>query len=343
MIDFSTEGLYKQLAERPHVVILGAGASVATIPKEDKYGVHSITMANCIDALKLKDLLLAANIKEKSGNLEAIYSELAERKDCELLKMVIEDKITTYFGNLKLPDTPTIYDYLLLSLRKKDYVFTFNWDPMLIQAYQRVSNITDNLPLMVFLHGNIGMAKCDNCGQIQYSFNSECISCGCESLIRSKLLFPVKDKSYTDDEYISNAWRTFLEVIAGCTILTVFGYSAPSSDIKAVKAMQVAFNSNFRKFDKIEIIDIKPENEISENWNPFFESTNSNYDIIPSFWNSILARFPRRTIEGYCQANIKCWWGDSSIKFRPDLNFEELKNLITPLLNKEKQNDYSVI
>ena len=53
MIDFSTEGLYKQLAERPHVVILGAGASVATIPKGDKYGVHSITMANCIDALKL--------------------------------------------------------------------------------------------------------------------------------------------------------------------------------------------------------------------------------------------------------------------------------------------------
>ncbi|MHA1748548.1 MAG: hypothetical protein ACTSXN_02865 [Promethearchaeota archaeon] len=33
-----------------------------------------------------------------------------------------------------MTESPTIYDYLILSLRKKDVIATFNWDPLLVQA-----------------------------------------------------------------------------------------------------------------------------------------------------------------------------------------------------------------
>lgn len=35
-----------------------------------------------------------------------------------------------------MTESPTIYDYLLLSLRKKDVVATINWDPLLVQALE---------------------------------------------------------------------------------------------------------------------------------------------------------------------------------------------------------------
>ena len=38
-----------------------------------------------------------------------------------------------YFAMLRLPDSPTLYDYLILSTM--DIIATFNWDPFLLQAY----------------------------------------------------------------------------------------------------------------------------------------------------------------------------------------------------------------
>jgi hypothetical protein len=40
---------------------------------------------------------------------------------------------------LELPDHPTVYDHLLLSLRKKDAIFTFNWDPFLLMRTLEIS------------------------------------------------------------------------------------------------------------------------------------------------------------------------------------------------------------
>lgn len=39
---------------------------------------------------------------------------------------ILENKIIDYFTNLKLPETPTFYDHLILCLRKKDVIATFN-------------------------------------------------------------------------------------------------------------------------------------------------------------------------------------------------------------------------
>ena len=59
------------LRDRPHVVILGAGASVATIPNGDKYGRKISVMDGFIDNLGLRGIL--SGIEFESENLEDIY------------------------------------------------------------------------------------------------------------------------------------------------------------------------------------------------------------------------------------------------------------------------------
>ena len=132
----------EHLKQRPHLVILGAGATIATIPAGDKYGRKSSVMDNFISELQ----------------------ELYERNDCQNIRLALEERIFNHFDLLCLPDQPTIYDLLIISLRKKDAIATFNWDPLLLQAYNRVVKITDDLPELLFLHGCVhaGICRQDN-------------------------------------------------------------------------------------------------------------------------------------------------------------------------------------
>lgn len=60
---------------RAHTVILGAGATVATIPNGDKHGKKSSVMNGLIEKLQLSDILSGIKLNTKSDNLEDIYSE----------------------------------------------------------------------------------------------------------------------------------------------------------------------------------------------------------------------------------------------------------------------------
>lgn len=60
-------------------------------------------------------------------------------------------------SSYELPDSPTIYDFLVLSLTEKDLIVTFNWDPLLVQAICRVQRYTSNIPQVAFLHGNVAV------------------------------------------------------------------------------------------------------------------------------------------------------------------------------------------
>ena len=66
---------------RPHVVILGAGATVATILNGDKYGNLCSVMHGFIHNLGLDTILASVKLNTKSENIEDIYSELYERGD----------------------------------------------------------------------------------------------------------------------------------------------------------------------------------------------------------------------------------------------------------------------
>lgn len=120
-----------------HTVLLGAGATMAAIPNGDKNGKKSSVMNNLFSELGMNYILKNVHLHTSSKNLEDIYSELASRPEYKDVVQVIEKSLYDYFASLEIPDYPTIYDYLILSLTGKDVIATFNWDPLLIQAYKR--------------------------------------------------------------------------------------------------------------------------------------------------------------------------------------------------------------
>ena len=83
-------------------------------------------------------------------DFESLYSGLATSGANEDLLREIEETVFDYFRGLRLPDHPTLYDHLVLSLRRKDGIAAFNWDPLLWQALVRIAAIWDE-----------GIAECD--------------------------------------------------------------------------------------------------------------------------------------------------------------------------------------
>jgi len=136
----------------PHVVILGAGASKACCPKGDANGRPLPVMADLVRELSLEDVVRKSG-HDPAGNFEEIYSQLFAAGDTDTIK-TLDDATRSYFEQVKLPDEVTVYDYLLLSMRPKDMIVSFNWDPLLPQAYRRWrARIGSHLPEITFPHG----------------------------------------------------------------------------------------------------------------------------------------------------------------------------------------------
>lgn len=252
------------MKNRPHVVILGAGASCAAIPNGDKFGKKISAMSGFIEKLGLSDILSEVEIITKSDNLEDIYMELDERSKTDdkysQVKDKLEKKIRAYMLDFKLPDNPTIYDYLVMGLTSKDLIATFNWDPFLVQAIGRTLRYTDNVPQVAFLHGNVAVGYCKednimgNVGQL----------CRCGKLLEPmKLLFPIKNKDYNSDVAIQKSWKNLSNALEVAYMVTIFGYSAPKSDYEAVKMLKKAWGSvEDRNMEEIELIDIRGNNKL---------------------------------------------------------------------------------
>lgn len=281
---------------RPHVVLLGAGASFAALPDGDKNGRVLPLMNNLIETLGLEDVIDRANVDRTSGNFEDIYAAIHKRPDLNDLRAEIESAVTSYFTSLRLPDEPTIYDHLVLSLRNKDFIATFNWDPLLVQALARNGH-RFKLPRLLFLHGNVAVAYCPN-GHIMGNIGGICSQCGA-SLIPTKLLYPVSQKNYEDDEFISRQWITVADVFKRACMVTIFGYGAPTSDASAIKLLKRAWGDvNERALEEVEIIDIRSEDDLCNAWSPFIHT--HHYGVEKSFYDSWIANHPRRTGEAYC-------------------------------------------
>ncbi len=128
---------------RPHVVILGAGASFAATPKGDRNGNRLPLMDNFVDVVGLRNILERHQLGHLAEqNFEDVYSNIHAAQTKHVALQEIESAVDSYFRRLALPDNPTIYDYLVLSLRPKDVIATFNWDPFLFEACRRNCTIT---------------------------------------------------------------------------------------------------------------------------------------------------------------------------------------------------------
>lgn len=313
-----------------HLVILGAGASRAAVPNGDAYGRRLPVMQDFVETVGLAPLLDRAGKPWRSRNFEDVFDDLYREDPNALILSEIEMRIRTYFRSLQLPPEITVYDRLLLSLREKDLIATFNWDPLLLQAYQRNSSIR-RLPQVAFLHGNVYLGICVSC-RVKGILGAFCAKCG-EPLSESRLLYPVRDKGYATDQFIAAEWDGLRHILERAYFLTIFGYSAPRTDAAAIEIMRTAWAKNQTQvLAQIEIIDIRPREELLATWEPFI--VRQHYGISNRIEESYLAAHPRRTCEALAFATLQQEpWHDNWI---PQLRSpEELRAWINPLLEEE--------
>lgn len=226
-----------------------------------------------------------------------------------------------------------------MSLRPRDLIATFNWDPFLYQAWNRSSHVGDR-PYIAFLHGNvaIGYSKTD-----KRSGPSGMRSKATRNyMYPTQLLFPVTQKNYNEDEFIKSQWDMLRDFLADINVklVTVFGYGAPDTDVEAVKLMYDAWGGNKkRKMEQFEIIDIRDEDVVVNQWDKFIES--HHYDYSKDFFGSSIAANPRRTSESYFQHIMPMTIDEAFSASNPIPNnfktLEELWNWFKPLVDAEEK------
>lgn len=326
---------YQRLMKgRPHVVILGAGATIATIPSGDKNGRKSSGMDGFLEQLGMMKIINGVKLSTTSTNLEDIYTELYEREECGPIRELLDQTIREYFLEFEIPDHPTIYDLILLSLRRKDLVATFNWDPLLLQAYQRAVKITKDLPKLVFLHGNVLVGYCrdHNTGGIIYA---RCPDCG-NNFEPGKLLYPIRHKDYAADPNTEDHWKTIRSELKRAYLVTIFGYSAPKTDSEAIALMKEAWGEVYsRELEDFEFIDIRPENQLLSSWSKFIHS--HHYQIHTSFFDSSLAKFPRRSTVELFDRTMECKFTKPTKTFTQSMSWGEVESLVQALLDEEQK------
>lgn len=256
-------------------------------------------MLNFIEVVGLQDIVEQIPAELRNENFETLYGNLYANDPTSPLLVSIQERIKNYFGNMQLPEEPTIYDYLILSLRSKDHIATFNWDPFLYQAFCRAQKFTKNLPFMSFLHGTVAL------GYSQEDKRSGPIGYQCRVdggvFEPVPLLYPIHQKNYNDNDFVIEAWdslKAMLRKDSKSVRATVFGYDAPESDVEAVRLLSEAWGTpDERAMEQFEVIDIVPEDELRRRWSRFIHS--HHYDISDSYFGSSLAANPRRTCESY--------------------------------------------
>lgn len=314
----------------PHVVVCGAGASRAATPNGDASGRRLPLMNDLVSVLGLGPLLKAHSLDRYADDFELLYDTAVRDPGLTAVVSELDTRVRDYFGSLVLPAGPTAYDYLLLSLREKDVMVTFNWDPLLLQAYARHATIR-RLPQVLFLHGSVGVGVCLACG-VKGRAGTRCGRCH-DLLTPSRLLYPVADKDYTADPFIAAEWTTLREILRHAYFVTIFGYRAPKSDAAAVRLLQTVWDENeTRTLAEIELIDVRDRDEVFVAWSPFI--TREHWIYCNDIRNSYLAWHPRRSCEALAFATLQNDpWPDDWMP--RDGSLKEVVDWIRPLVEEE--------
>jgi len=324
--------------ERPHVVLLGAGASRAAFPNGDANWHKLPLMADFIDIVPIRRLLDQVGFDYKNRNFEDIYAALHNTPHLISVCEELESIVYNYFSALSLPNIPTLYDHLVLSLRKKDFIVTFNWDPFLIQAIRRNKKVLqDEAPIPLFLHGNVEFGYCQP-NDIHRDFvhgvrGFSCDLCGMP-LKESKLLYPISNKNYDQDAGIIDAWKRVKRAFESAFMITIFGYGGPQSDFAAIELLNNAWGGGEnRRMEEIEIVDVRSKHDLLKSWEIFIHT--HHYDITSDAYTSWMFTHPRRTGEAYLNNIIKGYFIEDNCLPR-NASFPELWNWFKPLLDVER-------
>jgi hypothetical protein len=115
--------------------------------------------------------------------------------------------------------------------------------------------------------------------------------------------------------------------------LTIFGYSAPSSDVDAIDIMKNAWHRRERRLiEHVEIIDLKAQDVLYETWQPFISY--HHYICRSSFYQSWIASYPRRSGEALFAPTVE---GRPAVQFPipRNLEFAELYKWLDSLTKHE--------
>lgn len=276
--------------EFKHLVILGAGSTIATIPNGDKNGEFGYTLANLLNDKCFTSFVKKAQAKGfLTSDVEDLCNQLC--KEDKPLYDEFETLVRKKYASLELPEEFTILDRLVLSLTPNDAIVSFNWDDLLIQAYQRMSEFVPEkmLPILAFPHGN---------AQAVYNnkhYTSKRIVTGA-NWIDSPLNMPVDEVDYKSDIFIGSQWNILDFFMRNAQMITFFGYSGPSSDELDLQHLDELFAKN-KICDKIEIIDkdLDTAMEVAKRLVRFKMQSNWLYPCA-DFWHSTIAKHPRRTL-----------------------------------------------
>jgi hypothetical protein len=283
-----------------------------------------------VETLGLETVLDRAGIGYQGRNFEVIYSELYTKNPHSASIKKINEAVYTYFNNLRLPERPTLYDHLVLSLRSKDLIATFNWDPFLYDAWNRNEDVAP-LPKIAYLHGNVRIGYC-----LEHRNKGEngmcCPDCGKE-LTPSQLLYPIAIKNYSNDAFIESEWNLLKLYLKDAFTLTVFGYSAPSTDKEAVDMMNSAWHKKNRLIERTEVIDTKDKEVLWKQWSPFIVET--YFDCYKDFYQSRIPNYPRRTCEALLDTTFYGLWVENN-PLPVNADFNDLISWIEPLTQAER-------
>ncbi len=138
----------------------------------------------------------------------------------------------------------------------------------------------------------------------------------------SKLLYPITEKNYASDELIADQWDRFRFNLSRAAVVTVFGYSAPSSDAEAMDSIRGAWGTpEERQLEQFEIIDIRPEAEVLHSWEGLIHS--HHYEVVDDYFDSWLAKHPLRSVDQYVEQFLEAQFIEDAPLAR-DVGFDEL-------------------
>jgi hypothetical protein len=144
----------------------------------------------------------------------------------------------------------------------------------------------------------------------------------------------VSHKNYNADGFISAEWVALKHFMRHAFALTFFGYGAPKTDVEAVELLRDGWGtSEKRQFEETEIIDTKTEAELVQTWSDFIHT--HHYQTRTSFYDSLMARHPRRTCEHLWACLIEARW-PQRVDFPRDASFDELYEWLEPRLVAEQ-------
>lgn len=320
---------------KPHVLLLGAGASKAALPNGDKNGKTVPILRELADKLSLHKYFPDDLAELSKKDFESAYSKLHNTGESKSLEE-INNIVSSYFSDLELPDEVNLYDYLHLTLREKDVIATFNWDPFLMQSRIRLCKLgVTKFPKLFFLHGNVRVGYCSK-DKVSGLVGLRCKTCG--SFFKpSNLLYPVENKNYQDGDFIQREWEAIRYFLKECFMLTIFGYSAPKTDAEAIKLLKDGWGSvDDRNMEQTEIIN-RPGSDhdnLRKTWDGFIHT--HHYDINDSFYDSFIAKHPRRSGEAYWNQYYEAKFISDNPVPQGIKDLSELVEWFKPLLDIEK-------